>query len=231
MDELIDKINFLKNTMTSVSTGGQRIQDVNDEYKKLYREVTIEIKRLGLKNPNPYSDLWEWYGKWSSGEMPQYRDRRAYIIELFKPILSQLENHNNSEELEVELTGWERIERSVGEVRLRLGEAQNEEQFQAVGLICRETIISLAQEVFDAEKHPTTDGVQPSSTDAKRMLDAYISNELPGKENEGLRRYAKSTNALANELTHKRTATLKLAKLCSSASINLVNLFRILEED
>ena len=230
MEELLEKLNFLKNTMTSVSTGGQQIQDVNDEYRKVYREVRIELKRLGLKNPNPYSELWEWYGKWSTGEMPQYRIRRAYIIELFKPLIEQLENHNNAQELEVELEGWERIERSVGEIRLRLSEAQNEEQFQAIGLLCRETIISLAQEVFDREKHPPLDGTEPSATDAKRMLDSYIAVELPGRENEGLRRYARATNALSNELIHKRTATLKLAKLCSSSCINLVNLIRIIEE-
>ncbi len=217
--------------MTSVSTGGQQIQDVNDEYKKIYREVHLELKRLGLKNPNTYSDLWEWYGKWSSGEMPQYRIRRAYIIELFKSLIEQLENYNNSQELEIELTGWERIERGIGEIRLRLSEAKNEEQFQAVGLLCRETIISLAQEVYEREKHPPLDGTEPSKTDAKRMLDSYIAVELPGRENEGLRRYAKATNSLANELTHKRTATLKLAKLCGSSCINLVNLIRILEEE
>jgi hypothetical protein len=33
MDEIIEIANYLKNTMTSVSTGGQRIQDVNDDYK------------------------------------------------------------------------------------------------------------------------------------------------------------------------------------------------------
>ncbi len=175
-NDLIKKINFQKNIMTSVSTGGQRIQDVNNEYKRVYREVAIELERLGLKNPNTYSDLWEWYGKWSSGEMPQYRDRRAYLIELFKAILNQLENHNNGEELEIELIGWDRIERSVGEIRLRLGEAKNEEQFQAVGLICRETIISLAQEVYVKEKHSPNDGIEPSDTDAKKMLDSYFSS-------------------------------------------------------
>jgi len=230
MNDLIEKINFLKNTMTSVSTGEQKIQEVNDKYKKIYREVSVELKRLGLKNHNPYSDLWEWYGKWSSGEMPHYRERRAYIIELYKSTLSRVENYDNSKELEVELTGWERIERSVGEIRLRIGEAQNEEQFQAIGLICRETIISLAQEVYDKAKHPPLDKTEPSKTDAKRMLDSYIAVELQGKENEGVRKYAKATNDLANELTHKRTATLKLAKLCGSSCINLVNLVRILEE-
>ena len=162
--------------------------------------------------------------------MPKYRERRDYLIELFKEVLGQLENHSNTQELAIELTGWERIERSVGEIRLRLGDAQNAEQFQAIGLICRETIISLTQEVYDKENHPSLDGVVPYETDAKRMLYAYFAIKLPGEENEGIRRYARATNSLANELTHKRTATLKLAKLCSSSCINLVNLIRILEE-
>ena len=230
MEELLKDLNYIKNTMTSVSTGGAMIQDVNEEFKKTYRKVSTELKRLGIKNPNPYSDLWEWYGKWSSGEVPQYRDRRAYLIEMFKSLFNQIENHGVDAELEVELEGWDRIERSIGEIRLRLADAETEEQLQVVGLLCRETIISLAQEVYDSEKHPPLDDVIPSATDAKRMFESYIAVELLGSENKGLRTYARATNTLANELTHKRTATIKLAKLCSSSCINLVNLIRILNE-
>jgi hypothetical protein len=46
MDKLIEEVNYLKNTMISVSTGGQVIQEVNNEYKKIYREVSVELKRL-----------------------------------------------------------------------------------------------------------------------------------------------------------------------------------------
>jgi hypothetical protein len=228
--DLLAKIDFLKNTMTSVSTGGQKIQDINDQYIQTYQEVTTELQRIGLKNPNPYSDLWEWYGDWSSGKMPQYKDRRTYVIQLFKELFDNLKNQNIPTELEIELIGWERIERSVGEIKLRLVCAENEEQFQAIGLICRETIISLCQQVYNAELHPSIDGITLSITDSKRMLESYISYKLPGADNENLRKYAKATNILANELTHKRTATIKLAKLCSSSCINLVNLIRILEE-
>ena len=56
MDDLGQKINYLKDTMISVSTGGQRIQDVNDQYKKIYQEVNVELNKLGIKNPNTYSD-------------------------------------------------------------------------------------------------------------------------------------------------------------------------------
>lgn len=189
MDELIKKIEYLKNIMISVSTGGMRIQEINDDYKSKYRLVDFELKNHGISNPNPYSDLWEWYGKWSSGELPQYKNRRIFISELFKDLINQLNNQENFEELQIELEGWDRIERSVGEIRLRLREAENEEQFQAIGLLCRETIISLAQEVYNEEKHPTVDRVTPSDTDAKRMLEAFISYELTGRSNESLRRY------------------------------------------
>ena len=61
-----------------------------------------------------------------------------------------------------------------------LAAAKVEEHFQAVGLLCREALISLGQAVFLAERHPTVDGVKASSTDAKRMLEAYFVVELGG---------------------------------------------------
>ena len=161
--------------------------------------------------------------------MPRYIDRRTYIIKLFKPIIEQIENYDSNDELEVELTGWDRIERTVEEIRIRIIEAQHEEQFQAIGVLCRDVIISLAQEVYDVDRHPSEDDTIPSSTDSNRMLAAYIFSEMPGSQNEALRKYAKATNTLANELTHKRSATMQYAKICSSATISLINLFRILE--
>jgi hypothetical protein len=55
----------------------------------------------------------------------------------------------------LEPTGWTRVDRNVAEVRKRLETATTEEQFQAVGLLCRETLVSLAQAVYDAQLHPT----------------------------------------------------------------------------
>jgi hypothetical protein len=47
-----------------------------------------------------------------------------------------------------EATGWENVDRTVGEIRRRLAEAQTAEQFQAVGLLCREALTSLGQAVY-----------------------------------------------------------------------------------
>jgi hypothetical protein len=44
-----------------------------------------------------------------------------------------------------EPTGWQKVDRQLQEVRMRLDSAETEEQFQAVGLLCREVLISVAQ--------------------------------------------------------------------------------------
>lgn len=228
--KLIDDVEFLKNTMISVSTGGQRIQEINDEYKAKYQLVTKALQRLNLQNPNAYRDLWDWYGKWSS-DFSTYRERRAFIREMFSSLSQALEETEEPEmiSITVDLTGWERIERSIQEIKTRQNEANKEEQFQVVGLLCRETIITLAQSVFIAEKHPILDNTKVSKTDAKRMLEAYIAVELSGSSNEKLRKYAKTTLDLANELTHKRTATKKDSSLCSVATLALINFIGTIE--
>jgi len=98
-----------------------------------------------------------------------------------------------------------------------------------VGLLCRETIITLAQTVYDPQKHPIVDDIKISKTDAKRMLEAYITVELSGSSNEALRKYAKSTLDLANELIHKRTASKKDSALCSTATLSLINFIGTIE--
>jgi hypothetical protein len=118
--------------------------------------------------------------------------------------------------------------RTIGEIRKRLAEAMNEEQFQAVGLLCREALISLGQSVYDAQKHFSLDGVNPSSTDAKRMLEAYVAVELAGAPHEVVRKHARAAVDLAVELQHRRTATFRQAALCSEATSSVVNVIAII---
>ena len=80
----------------------------------------------------------------------------------------ELRQAGQSVEIFEEPTGWQKVDRQLQEVRLRLDSADNEEQFQAVGLLCRETLISLVQEVFDPKRHNSLDGIEPSSVDVNR---------------------------------------------------------------
>jgi hypothetical protein len=81
--------------------------------------------------------------------------------------------------------------------------------------------------VFDPERHPILDGAKASETDAKRMLDAYISTELAGGSNEHLRKHARAALDLAVHLQHKRTASFRDAASCAEATTSVINLISI----
>jgi len=222
--ELITGLDELRNLLIAVATGRSRINDVNDQYQRTFASVSAELARRKLNNPITFGSLWDWYGRWSSGDLPTYQSRRTFISELINPLINQIRTGRAEEPPP---TGWPRVDRTVGELRDRLASARTEEQFQAVGLLCRETLISVAQAVFERAKHPPLDGVEPSQTDAKRMLDAYIAVELAGGANEETRKHARSALDLANTLQHRRTASFRDAALCVEATTTVVNVVAI----
>ena len=228
INELIKEIELQKGLMISVATGGSRIQQVNEEYKNRRSSIMLTLQEMGIEDPNPFIDLWTWYGRWSDGSLPTYQSRRSYIAELFQPLLDSLVSLGQRKRIEhTEPTGWVRVDRNIEKIIQSLEKATNEEDFQAVGLLCREAIISLAQAVYDPESHQSLDGVIPSETDAKRMLENYIAAEFVGDSNEQLRKYAKDAYTLAVVLQHKRNASFKEAALCVEATRSIINIIAI----
>jgi hypothetical protein len=120
------------------------------------------------------------------------------------------------------------VDRQLQEVRLRLDTADSEEQYQAVGLLRREVLISVAQEVFDPASRNSTDAVHPSETDAKRMLEAIFNSELRGSANEEARAHAKAALRLALAVQHKRTADFRMAALCAEATSSVVSMLAVI---
>lgn len=228
--DLINQIEAQRSLMIAVGTGGPRIQNVNSEYQQRRQTIADQLSVLDIPDPNPFRDLWAWYGKWSSGDLPSYQSRRQFINDLYGPLLDRLRRGAPSRGARVfqEPTGWAKVDRTVSEIRQSLERASTEEQFQAVGLLCREGLISLAQTVFDPGKHKILDDVNVSPTDAKRMLEAYLAAELSGNENKVARQHAKAALDLANELQHKRTADFRHAALCAEATAAVINLIAIM---
>jgi hypothetical protein len=229
-EELLAEIDSQRSLMISVATGGPRIQSVERAYKERRGRIQAMLKKEGLDDPNPFADLWTWYGKWSSGDLPSYQSRRQFVSDIYGPLIERLKGGTLSRSSGIfdAPTGWSKVDRTVTEIRQRLAAASTEEQFQAVGLLCREALISLAQTVFNPARHPILDGVDVSKTDAKRMLEAYLAVELSGAENKIARQHAKAALDLTNELQHKRTAAFRQAALCAESTTAVVNLIAII---
>jgi hypothetical protein len=132
------------------------------------------------------------------------------------------------EEVLAQPTGWQKVDRQLQEARLRLETATTEEQYQAVGLICREALISVSEAVFDPSRHSIADGIEASPADAKRRLDALFEKELNGSANEEARAHAKAAVKLAYALQHKRTADFRTAAMCAEAANTVINLLAII---
>ena len=229
-EELLAEIEAQRSLMNAVATGGPRIQQVNGQYVERRDRIATELRRRGIADPNPHGDLWAWYGRWSAGDMPSWQSRRGHLSEMYQPLIDRIRAGPSSSGAQIfeEPTGWPRVDRGIYEIRRRLEQAETEEHFQAVGLLCREALISVAQVVYDSQRHFSEDGVAPSETDAKRMLDSYISIELAGGSNEGLRRHAKAALSLANDLQHSRTAEYRHAALCPEATTSVVKIVAII---
>ncbi|MBF0354973.1 MAG: hypothetical protein HQL43_07045 [Alphaproteobacteria bacterium] len=229
-NELIAEIEAQKSLMIAVATGGPRIQDVNQQYADRRERISEELRIRCIEDVNPHGDLWAWYGRWSAGDMPTWATRRAYLSEMHQPLIDQIRliPRTLNATLFDEPTGWLRVDRGIYEIRRRLEQAQYEEHFQAIGLLCREALISLAQVVYDPLLHPSDDGTVPSGTDGKRMLDSFIAVELAGNPNEGVRRHTKAALSLANDLQHHRTADYRQAAICAEATTSVVNIIAII---
>ena len=55
-----------------------------------------------------------------------------------------------------------------------------------------------------------------------------VSSSVNGNSNEEIRRFAKASINLANNLQHKRTANFRDAALCAEATNSIVNIIAIL---
>lgn len=227
--ELERLIEAQKSLMIAVSTGGPRIQQKNAEYCQRRRTIARALQEAGLVDPNPFVDLWGWYGRWSNGDLPTYQSRRAFIGKLYQPLLESLAGLGSTASYErvADPTGWVKVDRVIQQIVQLANSAQQEEEFQTLGLLCRECLISLAEAVYEPTRHATSDGVTPSQTDAARMLEAYFGAEYSGSSHEVLRRHAKASLALAVELQHKRTAGYRDAALCAEATRTVVNIVAI----
>lgn len=233
-EQLRKDLEAIKDLMISVATGGERIQTVDARYKSLHNSINTRCKKLNIKYDNNFAGLWDWYARWSN-DFPHYQERRQFINELLAPTFDVFVSDNSNPSLStpiVELSDWDRINRTVIKIKQNSTVAKNEEDFQQIGLLCREVIISLAQAVYNPAVHGTKDekGTDIGKTDAVRMIGNYINVRLAGSSNEELRVYAKATNKLTNLLTHKRDAEKQDMLLSVSATMALINFVGILEK-
>lgn len=228
LEELRELVQAEADQMTSVATGGPPIDTVKAVYRKRRARIANLCKQLRFDDPNPHGDLWDWYGRWSSGDLPTYQSRREYVRGLLKPLLDAIDGMGTqlgSDLSGADLAGWELVESQIGRLRTRLAACDGPEDSQAVGLLCRDILVSLADAAYDPANHG------PAGNSAVDRLNVVIDAAGAGSTNAGLRKLLKATVDFTNKVQHQRTATPRKAGICAEATVAAVHLVRRLTRD
>jgi hypothetical protein len=232
IDRLRAEIDYETATLIGVATRDIAIEDASADYKRRRRIIRQGLRALGLDDPNPWPELWSWYGFYKEREeLGTYQARREHVIRRYQPLLTALERLEERQlgtGIDAPDTSWADVDGEIRQLRQRYATAQTPEDFRAVGLLCRDILISLGHAVFDPDRHLSIDQPMPKRDDAKNRIDYVVQAEFPGSDNHRLRALVKAQWDFVQPVVHTRTDTEKKARLAADGTIYLANTLRAL---
>lgn len=117
--------------------------------------------------------------------------------------------------------------RKLKSVATLIDTAKEIEDFQAIGVQCRETLIELGNHIYNPMMAGS--GEQPQASNFKRKSELFIQFYLKGSENSDYRNIIKklteATWDYANKITHSRSATYYEVSTCVTLCISLVGVY------
>ena len=223
-------IRWIAGTMVAVATGELEIKAANPEYQTHYRALSAVLQRLGIDNPNPFDDLWTFYGHWRA-ELPSYADRRVYVTELYAPVRRSLDELAYDELVDPVAdrpTGWAAIDAAILKLRRSYAAARDAEDCKGVGLQCASLLQQLGRQVFDPALHLPAGEGEPGRDDAKRRIGLYVEAVTAGRGSafSEIRKLATSCARLAEAVKHAPAPTRVEAGIAADATIQLAQMVR-----
>jgi len=228
-DLLIDRVSGL---MVSVATGGPRINDVDAQYQREIRALRAVLKRLDIFFAVRFSTLWQWHGYWSQ-HLPTYRDRRAFVVDMFDPVREQLDDKAGasasalSRDVVDAPMGWVGVDAKLARLRKDYGKASDPHDFNAVGLLCVSILQDVGREVFDPILDAVAGQANPGPDDAKARIEAFMGRVAPGSGFTHARALVRNALGQANTAKHRRTADALDAGVACEATILVVGIVRL----
>lgn len=118
---------------------------------------------------------------------------------------------------------WRRYARAVD----AMTEAEEAEDFQAVGIRCREALIALGREYHDAEWAKLPDD-KPKASDAKGWLRIYADSLTSGRQRDYVRSLSEKTWDMTVSLQHDTNATEWDAEITLAATQTVFRTYMLL---
>jgi hypothetical protein len=157
--------------------------------------------------------------------------RDGIVNEPFEPLLEALDSPRERQLLEpvgLPLTNWEKVDVEVEQLRRDAAGAATGHDRAAVGRLCREVFVSLAEAAYDE----STDGPLPAREKGggggtvKTRLEAVIASEAEGSGLAELRGLLRKTLDLANSIQHRKSPSDAEILVCADATILVASALR-----
>ena len=133
------------------------------------------------------------------------------------------------DELPLDIDHIRSISRRLNKASLSINNIVGDEDIQAIGLTCRESLIELGNKLCEddpsfLEKHDL------KASDFKGIAEAVIKLYAPGKSNQSLRKYSRELANMAwgysSEIVHSSSKNIPDAKICLLLTCSAVSIFQ-----
>jgi predicted nucleic acid-binding Zn ribbon protein len=147
------------------------------------------------------------------------------IMQRMKATAYNPEDYVNAMTLDSEIAP--QLFRKLKNVATLIDSAVEVEDFQAIGVQCREVLIELGNSIYFPEMAGESE--QPQASNFKKKGELFIQFHLSGSDNSDYRSIIKklteSTWDYSNKITHSQNATFYEASTCVSLCVSLVGVY------
>lgn len=220
------------------TSGGELLED--PEMREALVALRAVTQRIGLTLDVPFRDFSTFKSYWLRNDAyGSWQARRDLLNDVFYKAhddLIELESRALASSLTDPIsprgrTGWARVDEEIAELRRHFQSARTPQDYRNVGNDCVTVTEILSREVYDAAAHLRTGETEPPVDKTKQRLERVIEDALPNSENAALRKVARASIELAQEVKHKDTPTRRDAGIAADSIIQLANLLRRLADE
>ena len=218
--------------------GGEQLSQ--EELREALLALRAVVDRIGIdgfavpfRDYGTFKSYWlrnEGYGSWQAR-----RDLLADIFDGLHDQLAALESRELTSSLTEPVsprgrTGWARIDAEITGLRRHFQGARSPQDYRNVGNDCVIVTEALSRQLYDSEVHLRAGETEPPVGNTKQRLDRFVDDAAAGSENAALRKLAKASIELAQEVKHRDTPGRREAGVAADSVILLANLLRRLDE-
>ncbi|SMX90738.1 hypothetical protein BI49514_02333 [Brevibacterium iodinum ATCC 49514] len=150
------------------------------------------------------------------GRFPSYDETFSFHLGLGLRIMNQERVETDDDRLEHIGGAWRRYDDAVN----ALNTAREAEDFQSIGIKCRDALIAFGKQ-HQADEWVIEDGERPKANDFKQWADLYAKSLATGRVRRYLKEISHKTWDIAVELQHYSNATSWDAELVLDATHNV----------